>query len=639
MENRFTIKDFILIVLLVALLISVWLSMRQYDRQWQVMSDIRARLSELSRDVIEVQRQLASGFVQPQVAPATAGATTPLTDPFVRIRQARALEGFAEGGMLVDAFGSSVPRLTPLVSSDAFAATIQGFVLESLADRDPDTLEWRPLIASGWRIIDQVKQREEAVAPLRQAGKSEEEIAADQTLPPAIVVVFTMRDQVRFSDGMPLTVDDVIFSYNWIMDPQVNAPRERAYFGRITSVKKTGDNEVTFTFTEPYFKAFELAASLPILPKHFYGAMDKEAFNQSVGSLLGSGPYRMPDPTTWRPGELIQLQRNYRYWGLGGAYDRFVWREISNDVARMQAFRNGELDIFVASPEQYESLIRDPAVLERAHRLEYQNPVGGYRYVAWNQIRGGRPTYFADPRVRRAMTMLLDREAMIRDVMMGYAVQATGPFNPLSRQSNPDIQPLPFDVDGAMALLREAGFVERNQDGVLLGPDGQPFRFRLTYVSPNVNYEKMALFMKDAFARAGIIMDLDPLDWSVLIDRIDKKDFDAITLGWTSGIETDIFQMFHSSQTIPGGDNFINYHSVYLDRVIDEARRTVDEQRRMELWREAHRIMHEDQPYTFLFFGKSLIFVDKRVHNVQQVKVGLNSRMEWFSPVAMQRVQ
>jgi len=221
--------------------------------------------------------------------------------------------------------------------------------------------------------------------------------------------------------------------------------------------------------------------------------------------------------------------------------------------------------------------------------------------------------------------------------MYGKAVIATGPFNPQSNQYNTQVEPYPHDVERARQLLQEAGFADRNNDGVLEGPNGELFSFKLTYPGGSGNYDKMVLFMKDAYARAGIVLQPDPLEWNVFTDRLNNKNFEAITLGWTSGIETDIYQMFHSSQATIGGDNFMSYISPELDRLIDEARRTLDEQKRMELWRQAHLVLHEDQPYTFLWFGKSLVFIDKRIANIQRVRLGLNPRYEWFVPIGSQR--
>jgi peptide/nickel transport system substrate-binding protein len=233
--------------------------------------------------------------------------------------------------------------------------------------------------------------------------------------------------------------------------------------------------------------------------------------------------------------------------------------------------------------------------------------------------------------------MLVNRERMLQEIMLGYAVPTTGPFNPLSKQFNEAAEPWPYDVQRAQSLLAEAGFGNRTRDGVLLGPDGQPFTFRLTYPSGSANYERQVLFIRDALARAGIVVQPDPLEWAVFTQRLENKDFDAITLGWTSGLESDIYQMFDSSQMMAGGDNFMSYRNEELDRIIRAARREVDEDKRMPLWREAHRILNEDQPYMFLWFGKSLVFVDERIQNVRETKMGLTPRMEWYVPRERQR--
>ena len=639
MENRFGIKDLFLFLVLIALLISVWLAMKQNDRQWDELRIIRNRVEGQANDLRTIQDALRQGVAvanpNSTTAPIVADAQN---DPFSRLRVAQQLPDYARGGWLVDAFGNSVGKLTPLVSSDAYASTVQGYVLESLATRDPDTLEWKPLLSEKWTINDTSAARDAAIQKLKEAGKSDADIAKDTSVPAALSITFKMRPGLRFSDGVPLTADDVFFSYTFVMDPAINSPRDKAFYSRITKVEKTGPDQVTFTYTEPYFEAFDLAAGMSILPKHFYGSFKPEEFNQSVGLLLGSGPYRLQDPKSWKPGTLIQLVRNDRYWGVQPAFDRLVWREISNDVAHLAAFRNGDIDLFGATPEQYREMSADQGLLARTQHFEYQSPVGGYRYIAWNERRDGKPTAFADVRVRQAMTMLLDRKRMIQEIMLGYAVEATGPFNPLSKQSSPEVKPWPYDVAKAKELLKAAGFEDRNGDGVIESADGKPFEFKLTYPSGSANYEKMVLFMKDAYARAGIVLKPDPLDWSVLVERLNNKNFEAVSLGWTAGIENDIYQMFHSSQMVAEGDDFMSYKNPKLDQIIDQARRTIDEKERMPLWREAHRILHEDQPYTFLSFGKSLVFLDKSIQNAKITKrMGLNDRTEWFVPAGKQR--
>jgi peptide/nickel transport system substrate-binding protein len=345
----------------------------------------------------------------------------------------------------------------------------------------------------------------------------------------------------------------------------------------------------------------------------------------------------MENPTAWKPGALIQLVRNERYWGVRPAFNKLVWREITNDNARQIAFRNGEIDLFNAAPEQYRDMLKDAQLMSRSRNYEYDSPDAGYRYVAWNEMSNGKPTRFADKRVRQAMTMLLDRKRMIQEVILGYGELATGPFSPLSKQYDKSVQPWPYDVARAKKLLADAGFADRNGDGVLEGPDGKPFEFKLTYPSGSANYDKMVIFLKDSYAKAGIVLKPDALEWTVFTDRLKNKNFEAITLAWTIGIENDIYQMFHSSQMVADGDDFMSYKNPELDQVIEQAHRTIDEAKRMQLWHKAHQIVHEDQPYTFLFFLKRLRFLDGRIQNVQITKLGMNGLEEWFVPADRQK--
>jgi peptide/nickel transport system substrate-binding protein len=150
----------------------------------------------------------------------------------------------------------------------------------------------------------------------------------------------------------------------------------------------------------------------------------------------------------------------------------------------------------------------------------------------------------------------------------------------------------------------------------------------------------MVLFLRDQLARAGIKLEPKPTEWSVMIDLLKKRDFDAITLGWTSGLETDLYQMFHSSQIEGGGNNFVGYKNLEFDALVDEARATVDAETRMPLWMQAERHLFEDQPYTFLMRRKSLVFIDRRIQNIEQTRVGLNLGavpMENYVPEADQR--
>lgn len=618
MEKRFTFKDFFLFAFLTLLFVTLLLSMYMVDRQWVEMAQIQSVMREQAEDIRSLRglvNNLDQRIRSGQMIGGDAGATMDEVPPaFRRAYAATRMPGFARGDWRVSSFGTGLKTITPLVSSDAYAAEVQTFVQESLLTRDPESLEWLGLIAHDWQVSED-----------------------------GLTFTFQLRQDVKFSDGEPLDSDDVVFTFDFIQSPAIAAPRERAIYDKIESVSATGPYEVVFKFKEPYFNSLALAGGMAIMPRHFYEPYLKEpeTFNQSKGLLLGSGPYRLLDPEGWTPDQgLVELQRNPRYWGLQPSFDRLLWKVIQNDAARLTTFRNGEIDAYGARPREYQTLLDDKKLMERTQHFEYMSPTAGYSYIGWNQRRNGKPTRFADKRVRQAMTYLTDRQRIIDEIMLGYAEVAVSPFNPRSKQHDPELESRQFNLDKAKQLLKEAGFVDRDKNGVLEGPDGKPFEFELVFFQDNEDTRRMVLFLKDLYARAGISLIPKPTEWSVMLDLINKRDFDAITLGWTSGVETDIYQIFHSKQIGAGGDNFVGYKNERLDQLIEQARGTVDEEKRMPLWQEAERIMYEDQPYTFLMRRESLVFIDGRIRNLEITNLGLNMGMvpvEIFVPGELQK--
>lgn len=599
------------------------LSMYMVDRQWRSMAAMQISFQDQAddlRDMRRSMRQLQSDINTGKLALADIGGSnkgkqTSANLAFSRAADASRRADYAEGGWNVRAFPVGLKTISPLVSSDLYAATVQSYIIETLLIRNPDTLEWNGLLAKDWNV-------------------SEDGLTID----------FTLRDNPVFSDGVSLTAHDVAFSYRFIMDERIAAPRTRSSLQKIASVEALDDRRVRFVFAEPYFESLGLAGQMDVLAKHFYEPYleNSEAFNQSKGLLLGSGPYKLPDPKSWTPDSgRVELVRNQRYWGeVQPPYDRLIWNIIENDSARLAAFRNGTIDSYNSKPREYQTLLEDDQLQKSAQNLEYMSPTAGYSYVGWNSERNGEPTVFASTAVRQAMTLLTDRQRIVDEIMLGYAEIAVSPFNPRSPQHNPEVIPRDTDVETARGLLETAGLIDRDGDGVLENEKGEPFEFELVYYQDSDDTRRIVLFLKDLYARAGVSLIPKPSEWSVMIDLLGSRNFDAITLGWSSGVETDIFQMFHSTQIDGGGDNFVNFKNEELDQLIDNARSTVDEKDRLPIWWQAERILHEQQPYTFLMRKKSLMFLDKRINNVEVTKLGLNTTqvpLETYVPATLQK--
>lgn len=616
MARRFTVKDFFLFLSLSFLAILILLAMYMVDRQWLKLAEIDQTLTEQAKDLRSLHQLLRHAGNDRLISPTQESRVEENIPPaFHRAYAATQQPDYSPGDWLVQALGTGIKTLTPLISTDAYSAEIQGYVLETLLTRDPKTLKWRGLLARDWKVSKD-----------------------------GLTIRFHLRKGLTFSDGEPLTAKDVAFSFAFIMNSAIAAPRERAYYKKLKNVTALSPYEVKFKFKEPYFNSLALAGSLPILSQHFYAPYLKqpEKFNQSKGLLLGSGPYRLKDPKRWTPDQgLVELERNPRYWGpIQPSFNKLLWKVINNDSARLTTFRNGDIDTYSARPLEYQKLLNDQTLTARTHHFEYRSPTAGYSFIAWNEERAGKPTRFADRRVRLAMTFLTDRAKIIDQIMRGYAEPAISPFSPSSPQHDPALAPRPFNLAKAKTLLEQAGYVDRNGDGVLEDANGKPFRFKLVFFQDADDTRRLVLLLKDLYARAGILLQPEPTEWPVMLDKINKKDFDAITLGWTGGVEIDLYQIFHSSQTMPGGDNFISYHNPKLDALIEKARTTVDESARMPLWQACERILYQDQPYTFLMRRKSLVFVDKRMHNLKVTRLGLNlgiTPVEWYVPKAEQK--
>jgi peptide/nickel transport system substrate-binding protein len=605
MENRFGVKDLFQFILLAALIIVVVLGMKQYDRQWTVIQEMRELIKDQTTDLANIRAQINRRPIA-TTGPAANPNETAADARIARIHEAK---DYAPGDRAIDTSPAPPDKLTPLINGDLLSEQIQSYVLDTLADRDPNTFEWLPRLAYKW-----------------------------ETSPDGKSFDFWLRHNAVFSNGDPVTADDVIFTMQWTMNEAVECPRLRAYLDRFDHVEKIDEFHVRYVFKDLYFKSFETAALTQVMSKKFYSKFSPKEFNESSGLLIGSGPYRLPNPGNWTPapGQPIELVRNERYWGEPPGLNRLVWSIIPEESSRLIEFRNGGTDVvWRPTPQQFDVMVNDPDLKQRANMLDMDSVNAGYTYIGWNEKLDGKPTRFADKRVRRALTMLIDRQRIVDDIYRGRGSLCTGSFNHNSPQYDPSVKALPYDPKAAIALLAEAGY--KKQGNQLIGPDGAPFEFELYYNSTNTARKQVASFVKDSLAEAGIVAEPKPIEWAVLLDRLKQRKFESVIMGWGGVIEEDPTQIFHSSSIAGVGDNFVQYSNPKLDAVIDKAKTIVNDAERMPVWHEVHRIIAEDQPYTFLVADHELAGVNKRFKGVEATKTGLNSKTEWYVPATQRK--
>ena len=619
MNNRFGIKDLIQIVLLVAIIVLMWLQMVSQSRDWVLQQDVLAQLGA-------IEKKLASGIAAAPAAATNTGAnannTTANTtasaanardeswakpgvaiawqEPWSFATDPRTQPGFQEGGEYTDLFEAQPAKLTPILGGDVYAVRVGDRVCDSLASWDPLTLRLRGTLAAAW-----------------------------QQDPEGMWIRVRLRSDARFSDGEPVTAEDVRYTFkDYIFNMSIEAERARSTLDQITDVVVIDRHTVEFKFSKSLSFNLPYTLGVYILPKHFYSKFEPAQINAATGLLMGSGPYRLErlDPSAqWAPGQDIVLVRNENYWGPRSPLDKLRYRVVTDDLARLVAYTNGEGDQTLPTSPQFVKSINQPGWDDENQSFKWINMRSGYSFIAWNGgMRNGKLTPFSDVRVRLAMTLCLDRERMMKDIWEGIGMVAKGSVNPESPASDPALKPWPFDPTRGKALLAEAGWVDRDGDGVLENDKGEPFTFEFTRSGGGEIAERISNFVKDAYAKVGIRVTVNVIDWSVMQEIQKARNFDALIMGWSaSAPESDPKQIFHSESIKEGGDNFAQWNSPRADKLIDEIRTTLDYDARMKVWHEFERVLHEEQPYTFVRVAPWLRFVKKSIHNVHPYKTAL----------------
>ncbi len=660
MQNRFGLKDFFLLVLVAAVGLSVWLGMVKSNREWDNLREIKSsvtelqgrmaeqnrqfdRLGELGRGVGEIQQRLANVestlsagvAVRPggagQSGGASAAATTPgragardeswavpgvpveWQQPWNFTTDPRSQAGFSEGGTFTELFEARPAKIVPYIQTDVYGRRAVDLVVDTLGAYDPVSLKLRGVLAEAWQMD-----------------------------PQGMWVRAKIRDDARFSDGQPVTAEDFRWSFHeFIMNPQIEAQRTRSILAdQVDKVTVISERVVEIRFKQVLFSNLDTALTMYALPKHFYSKFAPAEINKATGLLLGSGPFKLErvDPENqWAPGQPIELVRNDQYWGPKPPLDRIRFRDITDELARLTAYRNNEADMITPAATQFVSLKNDAAfanVNQMLSTITMRSARGG---IIWNcGERLGKPTPFTDKRVRRAMTMLLDREKMIRDIWRGVGQVAKGFMNPNFAGSDPTIKAWPYDPTAAKALLKEAGWEDRDGNGVLENAGGQEFVFEFTFFTGGEIAQRIATFVQDAMKDAGIRVILRGVDWSVGDPIRKQRDFDAMIMSWGANApESDPKQIFHSDSIKDQGDNFGQWNSPGADKAIDALRREIDFDKRMQHWREFDRVMHDEQPYTWIRLAPETRILKPTIGNARQYPKGLDYLEFFRSPTAL----
>lgn len=486
----------------------------------------------------------------------------------------------SQGTFFINNTQGEPSSLDPLSSNDGAGTIVQAYVLETLLERDIETYQWKPALAKSWEVSKDKKS-----------------------------YTFVLRDGVKWHDGKPLTVEDVKFSFDAIFDENFKTAHLRPYYENIEKVEIVDAQTIKFYLKDDYFKNFDVAAGLTVLPKHFYGDQaNKKEFSKK---LIGTGPYKF---TQYEKGKRIVFDRNEEWWGRqveGNKqtwnYPRLVMRFLTEENVILETFKKGDLDYVSLRPEAFMKRTDGPEWGTKLFKVKTSNKAPkGYTFVGWNL----RHPILSDKKVRVALAKLYNRDFAMDKFEFNLSAHADGPIEPSSDFHPSTLKPVGFDPEGALKLLTDAGWKDTDGDGLLDKViKGKKTQFSVSILEPLPDYVKYLTIYKEEAKKVGIEINIQQIEWNSFLKLIDERKFDAVRLAWGPGTgDPDPKQIWHSSSMDGNGSNFIGYSVPEVDRMIDQARKEHDREKRIKLLNKVYETIANDSPYLFIFAGKTTLY-------------------------------
>lgn len=481
------------------------------------------------------------------------------------------------------------PHFNYLIKADAWTSRIVNTnVTESLIRENPFTFEMEPLLAEKWEVSED-----------------------------GMNYTFHLRKGVKWHDGQPFTSADVVFTFDKIFDPTANTVGIRGDFEPFLDDKNRYEapDEYTFVLHLKKKSAFLLASisGLPILPKHVFETGD---FNNHPknSSPVGTGPYIFEK---WERGKEVVLIKNPDYWGTPGTMDKIIWRQVTKPEVAFASARAGEIDMMGRlRPEQLDQL-EQPAITEKFNHGNYYP--SQYSFFMFNMER----PVFKDKAVRKAISMLIDRETIKRELEKDRARLIESPYPYESKSYNRNLEPIKYDPEKAIQLLEEAGW-KMGSDGYR-EKNGLPLAFKFYLTAGSTTLEKEMTFVQNDFKKAGIRMDLEKMEWSIFSERLDRHDFDLVAFIFIhNNSQSDQFGVYHSSMAAAGGNNYGSYSNPEVDALLEQIREELDPEKRIELEWRLQEILHDDLPLFYTFGSRVDYIIDKKYTNTDP------SPIYWF---------
>ena len=515
----------------------------------------------------------------------------------------------------VVALNGDVESFNPVVNSSMISSEVNSIVFPQMFDLSFNLtlgrLEYGPALVKRWEFLNN-----------------------------GLDVRLTIRNDVRWENGVLVSPQDIKFTYELIGDPDVASPlgnyvdnmiMTNGRFDVDKSIEILNDTTMIFHYSAVYpLQLFHLTVS-PI-PKHIFKDADRKSLRNHPANEkpIGAGPFKLEK---WTRHQEIVFNSNQKCTLPGpGMLDRVIFRVIQEPTTRLTELKKGTIDLMW--PVYYE----DVKQLQQEYadiKLETLPP-RVYEYIAWANVdfkeykasngKTIRPhRLFGDRRVRQALTYGINRKGILDAKLGPYGELAVSDFSPIFRWSmNADLRPYPYDPARARQLLQTAGWGDSDGDGVL-DKDGVKFEFALNYGIGNARRAYAATVIQENLKQLGISVYLTPLEPVVLYEKASNKDYDAFFGGFNVSLAIDPSNRWND---IGDPYNSAGFNNPRVSELIKLGLRSPNETEASRYWREIQSILHQEQPFTFMFWIKDVVAVNRRLKLTNVNPLGILDRIE-----------
>jgi len=473
---------------------------------------------------------------------------------------------------------SNPSRINPILSTDTASSDISGWIFNGLFTYDKD-------------------------------GNIIPELASSYSFKDKTTLIVKLKENVLWHDGEKFTSKDVVFTYEKITDPKIYTPYSTNY-KKVKSVRAIDDFTVEIQYKEAYFKALEIWM-MGMLPYHVLKDEKDLMTSEFNKKPIGTGPYILDE---LKLSQDITLHVNKNYFKKVPHIEKLSFKFVPDPITSFYMLKQRQLDYGGLTPIQLDRQI-DKKFKDEFNIFEKESR--SYTYLGFN-LKGEK---FKDKKVRKALSLAIDRKELADILYFGHAIVCNGPFLPRTYAYDESVKPIEQNILKAKELLKEAGYDEDN-------------RLSFTVITNANNSKRVnaAQILQYQLKKVGIEMKIRIMEWQAFLNTVvHPRNFDAIILGWSIPLMPDARSVWHSSNDKIGGFNLTGYNNKEVDMLIEEGEITLEKEKLSKIYKNLFRHITDDLPYLFLYIPNSITVVNKDIKNVSQSLIGvMHNQEEWI---------